>query len=129
MHGLSCTRRCLQCTIVHTKIMYSCRRRALEQKYQLKRASARRYTKYREEPTLNVLCQLLHLIRYVLKQYLVSWSNIAFPCPSYMLRFERATCMCFCFGFGRAILGPSVTERKLCIGDYINLVPRSTLLL
>ena len=31
VHKLSCTRRCLPCTVVHTKIVYSCRRRALEQ--------------------------------------------------------------------------------------------------
>ena len=44
---LLCTQRCLQCTIVHTKIVDSWRRRALEQKYQQKRPFARLYTKYR----------------------------------------------------------------------------------
>ena len=40
-------------------------------------------------------------------KYHVNRSNIGFLCPNYMLRFERAPCMCFCFGCGRAILGPS----------------------
>ena len=44
-----------------------------------------------------------------LKQYHVSRSNIGFLCPSYMLCFERAPCMCFCFGCGRVILGLLVT--------------------
>ena len=47
VHKLLCTRRCLQCTIVHTKIVYSCRRRALEQKCQQKHPFARLHTKYR----------------------------------------------------------------------------------
>ena len=73
-----------------TQKLYSCRR-ALEQNYQQKRPFARLYTKYRLEPTLNVLCwPSLHLICCFLKQYHVSRSNIGFLCPSYMLRFETA---------------------------------------
>ena len=79
------------------------------QKYQQKRPFARLFTRYRYEPNLNVLCRpSLYLIRYFLKQFYVSRSNIGFICPSYMLRFERAPCMCFCFSCGRAVLGPSV---------------------
>ena len=37
VHKLSCTWRCLQCTIVHTKIVYLCCCCAMEQKYQQKR--------------------------------------------------------------------------------------------
>ena len=32
VHELSCTQRCLQRMIVRIKVVYSCRRRALEQK-------------------------------------------------------------------------------------------------
>ena len=46
VHELSRTQRCLQCMIMHTKIMYSCHHRALEQKYQQKHPFARLYTKY-----------------------------------------------------------------------------------
>ena len=112
MHTLSCTQRCFQCTIVHTKIVYSCRR-ALEQIYQQK-PFARLYTKYREEPTVNVLCRLsLHLICYFLKQYHVSRSNIGFLCPSYILCFERAPCMCFCFGCDRVVHFRTIS--KICM--------------
>ena len=79
------------------------------QKYQQRRPFARLFTKCRYEPNLNVLCRpSLYLIRYFLKQYYVSRSNIGFICPSYFFRFKRAPCMCFCFGCGRAVLGPSV---------------------
>ena len=46
-HKRLCTRRCFQCTIVHIKIVYSCRRHALKQKYQQKRPFGRLYIKYR----------------------------------------------------------------------------------
>ena len=93
---------------MHTKVVYSCRRHALDQKYQQKLPFARLYTKNRWKPTLIVLCwPLLHLIRYFLKQYHVSRSNIEFVGPSYMLRFE-SLCMCFCVDCGRVILGLSV---------------------
>ena len=47
IHELSCTQRCLQCTIMPTKIVYSCRHCALEQKCLQKDLFARLYTKYK----------------------------------------------------------------------------------
>ena len=82
---------------------------------------------------LNVLRRpSLHLIRYFLKQYHVSWSDIGFLCPSYRLHLERAPCMCFCSGCGRAILEPSVKylqcwNRKKIIHREL-LQPRSKVL-
>ena len=109
VHKLSCTRRCLQCTIVHTKIVHTCRHCALEQKYQQRSPFARLHTNTdKNQPSMCYVRSSLHLIRYFLKQYYVSRSNIGFLCSSYMLRFERAPCMRFCFDCGRAILGQSV---------------------
>ena len=98
---------------MHTKVVYSSRRHALDQKYQKKLRFARLYTKNRWKPTLIVLCwPLLHLIRNFLKQYHVSQSNIEFVGQSYMLRFERALCMCFCVDCDRVVLGVSVKSPR-----------------
>ena len=52
---------------------------------------------YKMQIRTNPLCLMLAIatfnLSYFLKQYHVSWSNIGFLCPSYMLRFERAPCM------------------------------------
>ena len=67
---------------------------------------------YKIQITTNPQC-LMSAIATVqwlfLKQYHVSRSNIWFLFPSHMLRFERAPCMCFCLGCGRAILGLFMT--------------------
>ena len=72
----------------------------------------------------------------ILKQYHVSRSNIEFLCPSYILCFKRAPCMCFRLGCGRTVLGPSVKypqcqnwKKKVYIGECFSLVPRSFWLL
>ena len=84
VHELSCTRRCLQCTIVHTKIVYWSKNIS-------KNGPLPDCIKMQVQT--NPHCPMSAIVTFnslFLKQYHVSWSNIGFLCPSYILRFERA---------------------------------------
>ena len=66
-------------------------------------------TVYKIQVQTNPHCPMSAIVTFnslFLKQYHVSWSNIGFLCPSYILRFERAPR--FWFACGRVVLGPLI---------------------
>ena len=76
---------------------------------------------YKIQIRTNPLCLMSTIgtfnLSYFLKQYHVSWYNIGFLCPSYMLHFERASCMFLfwlwqgCFRtFGKISMMPELKE-------------------